>query len=135
MKIHVNPLKKSYNQSRETLEREVLAMNRIEREEKTISIMIDMYCKNEHEQDTICEECQKLKEYAYFRLSKCPFQEKKPACQNCKIHCYKPGMKDFVKDVMKKSGPKMILKHPYFAVMHVVDTMKTAPDLPKRESK
>ncbi|MEH7049787.1 MULTISPECIES: nitrous oxide-stimulated promoter family protein [Bacillus] len=133
MKIHVNPLKKSYNQSRETLEREALAMNRIEREEKTISIMIDMYCKNEHEQDTICEECQKLKEYAYFRLSKCPFQEKKPACQNCKIHCYKPDMKDFVKDVMKKSGPKMILKYPYFAVMHVVDTMKKAPDLPKRK--
>ncbi|WP_141547056.1 nitrous oxide-stimulated promoter family protein, partial [Bacillus pseudomycoides] len=110
MKIHVNPLKKSYNQSSETLEREALAMNRIEREEKTISIMIDMYCKSEHEQDTICEECQKLKEYAYFRLTKCPFQEKKPACQNCKIHCYKPDMKDFVKDVMKKSGPKMILK-------------------------
>ena len=132
MKIHVNPQKKSYNQSRETLEREALAMNRIEREEKTISIMIDMYCKNEHEQDTICEECQKLKEYAYFRLSNCPFQEKKPACQNCKIHCYKPDMKDFVKDVMK-SGPKMILKHPYFAVMHVVDTMKKAPDYRKEK--
>ncbi|PGB58831.1 nitrous oxide-stimulated promoter family protein [Bacillus toyonensis] len=108
-------------------------MNRIEREEKTISIMIDMYCKNEHKQDTICEKCQRLKDYAYFRLSKCPFQEKKPACQNCKIHRYRPDMKGLVKDVMKKSGPKMILKHPYFAVMHAVDTMKNPPHLPKRK--
>ncbi|MGH0599832.1 nitrous oxide-stimulated promoter family protein [Bacillus mycoides] len=108
-------------------------MNRIEREEKTISIMIDMYCKNEHKQNAICEKCQRLKDYAYFRLSKCPFQEKKPACQNCKIHCYKPDMKGLVKDVMKKSGPKMILKHPYFAVMHAVDIMKKSPDLPKRK--
>ncbi|MBE7128006.1 nitrous oxide-stimulated promoter family protein [Bacillus mycoides] len=108
-------------------------MNRIEREEKTISIMIDMYCKNEHKQDTICEKCQRLKDYAYFRLSKCPFQEKKPACQNCKIHCYKPDMKGLVKDVMKMSGPKMLLKHPYFAFMHAVDIMKKSPDLPKRK--
>ncbi|PEM23059.1 nitrous oxide-stimulated promoter family protein [Bacillus wiedmannii] len=108
-------------------------MNRIEREEKTISIMIDMYCKNEHQQNTLCEECQKLKDYAYFRLSKCPFQEKKPACQNCKIHCYKPDMKSLVKDVMKKSGPRMILKHPYLTLMHVVDTMKNPPSLPNRK--
>ncbi|MEB4820233.1 nitrous oxide-stimulated promoter family protein [Bacillus thuringiensis] len=96
-------------------------MNRIEREEKTISIMIDMYCKNEHKQDTICEECHKLKDYAYFRLSKCPFQEKKP------------DMKSLVKEVMKKSGPKMILRHPYFTLMHAVDIMKKFPDLPKRK--
>ncbi|KXY28647.1 hypothetical protein AT268_15330 [Bacillus cereus] len=108
-------------------------MNRIEREEKTISIMIDMYCKNEHKQDTICEKCQKLKDYAYFRLSKSPFQEKKPACQNCKIHCYKPDMKSLVKEVMKRSGPRMILKHPYLTLMHAVDTMKNPPSLPNRK--
>lgn len=107
-------------------------MDRMTRERETISLMIDMYCKTEHKQNTLCEECHKLKEYAFFRLSKCPFQEKKPACQNCKIHCYKPDMKVQVKEVMKKSGPKMIVKNPYFALMHVIDTFRKAPDLPRR---
>lgn len=97
--------------------------------------MIEMYCKTEHNQETLCEDCRKLEEYAFFRLSKCPFQEKKPACQNCTIHCYKPDMKAYVKDVMKKSGPRMIVRHPYLAIMHVVDTWKKAPELSKRKRK
>ena len=107
-------------------------MERMERERQTVSKMIHIYCKSEHQCEELCEECNKLEEYAYFRLSKCPFQEKKPACQNCKIHCYKPDMRAHVKDVMKKSGPKMIYKHPYFAIMHIVDSMRKAPDLPSR---
>ncbi|MGM9925648.1 MAG: nitrous oxide-stimulated promoter family protein [Bacillus sp. (in: firmicutes)] len=110
-------------------------MKRMEREEKTISMMISMYCKQEHKQDTLCDECRKLEEYAYFRLSKCPFQEKKPACQNCTIHCYKPDMKEHVKEVMRKSGPKMIFKSPYFAVMHMVDMLRKAPELPRKRRK
>lgn len=107
----------------------------MKREEETISIMIHMYCKSEHDQEFLCEECRKLKEYTHFRISKCPFQEKKPACQNCIIHCYKPGMKEYVKEVMKKSGPKMIFKHPYLAVLHIIDTLKKAPKFPERKTK
>ena len=107
-------------------------MDRMTRERETISLMIDMYCQSEHKQDTLCEQCQQLKDYAYFRLSKCPFQEKKPACQNCKIHCYKPDMKAQVKEVMRKSGPKVMFKNPYFAIMHICDCLRKAPDLPKR---
>ncbi len=110
-------------------------MDRMTRERKTISLMIEMYCQSEHKQESLCEQCQELKDYAFFRLSKCPFQEKKPACQNCKIHCYKPDMKEQVKLVMRKSGPKMLWKNPYFAIMHLVDTFKKAPDLPKRTRK
>ncbi len=110
-------------------------MERMMRERKTISLMIKMYCQSEHHQGSVCEECLELEKYAHFRLSKCPFQEKKPACQNCKIHCYKPDMKQQVKQVMRKSGPKMIWKNPYFAIMHLVDCTKEAPDLPKRKRK
>jgi len=107
----------------------------MERERKTISLMIDMYCKSEHEREELCDECRKLKDYAFFRLSKCPFQEQKPACQNCKIHCYKPDMKEFVKKVMRKSGPKMMWKHPYLAAMHVYDMFFEAPELPSKKNR
>lgn len=110
-------------------------MERMQRERETIVHMIELYCKSEHKQDELCESCVELKEYALFRLSKCPFQEKKPACQNCKVHCYKPDMKEQVKIVMRTSGPRMIWRHPYFAIMHIVDTFRKAPDLPKRTKK
>ncbi|MGN1385003.1 MAG: nitrous oxide-stimulated promoter family protein [Bacillus sp. (in: firmicutes)] len=107
-------------------------MNRMKRERQTISLMISLYCKSEHKQNELCEECQKLKDYAFFRLEKCPFQEKKPACQNCKIHCYKPDMRQQVKEVMRKSGPKVLVHNPYYAIMHLIDNFRKAPDLPKR---
>ncbi|WP_026089132.1 MULTISPECIES: nitrous oxide-stimulated promoter family protein [Bacillus] len=110
-------------------------MERMKRERETISNMIEIYCISEHKQEVLCDDCHKLREYAYFRLSKCPFQEKKPACQNCKIHCYKPDMKEQVKDVMRKSGPKMIYKHPYFAIMHIVDSCRKSPELPRKKKK
>jgi len=42
-------------------------------------------------------------------------------------------MKEHVKQVMSKTGPKVILHNPYFAIMHVFDTFRKAPDLPKRQ--
>lgn len=105
-------------------------MDRMERERKTISKMISLYCRSQHGSENLCEECRKLEEYAYFRLEKCPFQEKKPACQNCSIHCYKPDMKEQVKAVMKSSGPKMIVHNPYYAIMHIIDTFKKPPEWP-----
>ncbi|MGM9985806.1 MAG: nitrous oxide-stimulated promoter family protein [Bacillaceae bacterium] len=109
-------------------------MERMERERRTITYMIDLYCKTEHHMVERCDKCEELNKYAMFRLEKCPFQEKKPACQNCKIHCYKPDMKERVKDVMRVAGPKMLIKHPYFAMMHAVDVLRKAPEL-KRKSK
>lgn len=108
-------------------------MERMEREVVTIQKMIGLYCKSEHGTGELCSECAELDAYAQFRLSKCPFQEKKPACQKCKIHCYKPDMKEKVKVVMRKTGPKMLLHHPYLASMHVIDTFREAPKLPRRK--
>ncbi|MGN1400020.1 MAG: nitrous oxide-stimulated promoter family protein [Bacillus sp. (in: firmicutes)] len=110
-------------------------MDRMTRERQTISLMISLYCKSEHKQETLCERCRKLEEYAHFRLSKCPFQEKKPACQNCKIHCYKPDRRAEIKEVMRQTGPKVMCHNPYYAVMHIVDTFRKAPDLPLRKRK
>ena len=73
--------------------------------------MIKKYCHGKHgtKGEELCEECRALTEYALFRLEKCPF----------KIHCYKPDMRERIKDVMKWAGPRMIFTHPIFAMKHV----------------
>jgi hypothetical protein len=95
---------------------------RIRRERITIEKMIKLYCVKNHFSETdLCDECRELRDYARERLLKCPFKENKPVCTNCEVHCYKPEMKERVRDVMRFSGPKMIFRHPYLAVMHMIN--------------
>ena len=92
-----------------------------EKEKKLIPVMIRMYCHGKHKAkgEELCEECRQLTEYALLRLEKCPFKVNKKFCSFCKIHCYKPDMREKIKDVMKWAGPRMIFTHPVFAFKHV----------------
>lgn len=92
-----------------------------EKEKKLIPVMIRKYCRGKHgtKEEALCEECRALTEYALFRLEKCPFKVNKKFCSFCKIHCYKPDMRERIKDVMKWSGPRMMFTHPVFAMKHV----------------
>ena len=96
-------------------------LNAWEKERKLIPVMIKKYCHGKHgtKGDEVCKECGALTEYALFRLEKCPFQANKKFCSFCKIHCYKPDMRERIKDVMKWAGPRMIFTHPVFAFKHV----------------
>ena len=63
--------------------------------------------------------------YARVRLDKCRYGTEKPTCANCPTHCYKPAMRERVREVMRYSGPRMLRKHPVLAVAHLVDGHKT----------
>ena len=106
-------------------------MNRIEREIKTVGIMIHMYCRHRHQSDKPCGSCQELLDYARQRTLKCPFGEDKPVCAKCLIHCYNQEMRVKVKEVMKFSGPKMISVHPMLAIRHFMAARKEAPMIKK----
>ena len=61
---------------------------RMKREKKTIAYMVDIYCRGHHEtHGELCVECKQFQDYAYMRLDKCPFQDKKTTCGKCVIHC------------------------------------------------
>lgn len=95
-------------------------MTKVEREKKTIALMINIYCKKKHKsKDGLCEECQELLNYANTRLSNCKFGEEKTTCGKCPIHCYKKDMKKKVKQVMKFSGPRLILYNPIEVIRHL----------------
>lgn len=101
-------------------------MERMRRERETMEAMVRIYCKDHHRQDSICMACQSFLDFAWFRLEKCPFQQYKPACQNCKVHCYRSNqeMQQKAKEIMGYAGPRMMTKHPYFAVMHLFDKLR-----------
>ena len=91
-------------------------------EAETVHIMINMFCKGNHSSDGfLCDDCLELARYAESRVINCKFNNKKPVCGKCKIHCYKPSMREKIKMVMRYSGPRMIYKHPVMLAKHAID--------------
>lgn len=103
-----------------------------EREERTVARMIRIYCRKEHgTKKALCPDCAALLQYAVQRSENCPFMESKTFCSNCKVHCYKPEMREKIRAVMRFSGPRMILYHPVMAVRHVAESKKEKRRLEK----
>ena len=96
-----------------------MADSRMQRERKTIRALVRIYCRKNHKVKGLCPDCQMLLDYAMKKLDRCPFQEEKPTCANCHVHCYEPGMRERVRNVMRFSGPKMLFRHPVLAIKHL----------------
>ena len=71
-------------------------MTKIEREKRTIELMIKIYCKKKHKEKELCPECSELLEYALKRL-----------------------MKEKIKKVMRFSGPRLIIYNPIELIRHM----------------
>ncbi len=96
--------------------------NRIEREKRTVGIMVKMYCDHNHGKNrSLCDDCRELTEFASERIDKCIFQEDKPVCSECQVHCYRQDMRDKIKTVMRFSGPRMSFRHPILGIRHLID--------------
>ena len=96
-----------------------------EREKRIVSEMIALYCHRKHgTRGCICGDCAALNAYAETRSDKCPFMETKTFCSNCRVHCYKADMRQKICEVMRFSGPRMILHHPVMAVRHVIESKR-----------
>ena len=95
-------------------------MTRIDEEKRTVEKMIRLYCRRKEGNRELCPSCSELLEYAVVRLSRCRFGNDKSTCQKCPVHCYKPVMRDKMREVMRWAGPRMMLYHPVDAIRHLV---------------
>ena len=105
------------------------------REFNTIAAMLRMYCKAHHapQGEPLCPDCGELHDYAQRRLERCVFGAAKPTCAKCTVHCYKPAMRERVRQVMIWAGPRMLWRHPVLAVWHLIEGRRPAPLLTMRE--
>lgn len=112
---------------------------RMQREWRTLDAMIAITCRGSGHagraggRRALCPDCAELRAYAEQRLLRCPFGEEKPTCNNCQVHCYRPEMRQRVRAVMIFAGPRMLLRHPVLALLHLlVDERRPAPPRPAR---
>ena len=64
---------------------------------------------------------------ALARLERCKYGPDKPKCEACTTHCYKPAMRDAIREVMRYAGPRMLVRHPVMALGHTVDGLMKRP--------
>jgi len=99
------------------------------REWRSVEAMISLYCRAHHDSKSqLCPQCSTLAEYARNRLAACPYQQKKPTCSRCPIHCYKPSMRAQIQRIMRYAGPRMLWHHPLLALGHMRDGCRKPPD-------
>jgi hypothetical protein len=59
------------------------------------------------EQHRLCADCRDFLLYAFTRRLRCPL-DPKPVCKHCHVHCYRPGHRERVREVMRFSGKHLI---------------------------
>jgi hypothetical protein len=108
---------------------------RVVRERKTVTAMVRIYCRGQHgRRAELCDACTQLHAYAMCRLDRCPFGAEKPSCANCPVHCYKADRREEIRAVMRYAGPRMLWRHPFLAVMHLLDGRRMVKDLASRRT-
>jgi len=93
-------------------------------EQRTLVAMLEIYCRAKHDRVTrgdseLCDACQALLDYALARRARCVFLPNKKICARCPVHCYRSDMRQRVREVMRFSGPRMLLYHPLLTIAHL----------------
>jgi hypothetical protein len=73
----------------------------------------------------LCDKCATLLDYSNLRIQQCRFGAAKPVCACCEVHCFRPSARDDIRQVMRFSGPRMAMRHPYLAFHHLLDRRRS----------
>ena len=66
-----------------------------EKEKRVIQEMITLYCRKQHHELQLCKEC------------------------NCRVHCYRKEQREQIRQIMRYSGPRMLLHRPVMVLQHM----------------
>ena len=93
---------------------------------RILALFTSVYCQGHHNCERVplaalpeqlavlnrypcCQECLDFLSYAIERRLQCPITEN-PNCKHCQIHCYHAGHRDRVRQIMRYSGKKLIMR-------------------------
>jgi len=92
---------------------------------KVLAVFTSTYCRQHHKGDrqplvclpglgrrqaerySCCTDCRDLLSYAFDRRLRCPL-DPKPTCKHCPVHCYRPGHREKVREIMRFSGAYLL---------------------------
>jgi Nitrous oxide-stimulated promoter. len=100
------------------------------REYLAIKAMIEIYCRDHHQHESmLCSECQSLEAYVRRRYTRCVFEEGKGICTKCRIQCYRRNYRDRVDEVIRYGEIRLWRKNIRLAWYYLWDRLKPAPTM------
>lgn len=69
------------------------------------------------ERHRLCADCRDFLHYAFMRRLRCPL-DPKPVCKRCHVHCYRPGHRERVREIMRFSGRHLIRRGRIYLLWH-----------------
>ena len=111
--------------------------DRITREKEMLPEMVRIYCHGVHKtkKGELCPECRELTDYALNRLDRCRWGNNKNFCSQSPCHCYKPEMRPKIREVLRYSGPRIMLDHPLVGSIHGIETVKGVIQAKRKKKK
>ena len=106
---------------------------------KLLARFVELYCHDHHSDEprgefrlkgydvqrlhgsalSLCAECRKLLAHAFVKRTVCPM-DPKPICRKCPEHCYAPSYRARIREVMKHSGRKLVLRGRLDYLFHLI---------------
>ncbi len=110
---------------------------KLQRDLKVLADFIDCYCEHRHAERpkvlatlkthditaiagrpiALCGDCGKLLAHAFVKRTHCPM-DPKPQCKHCPNHCYHPKYRAEIQQVMRFSGPRLLLSGKVGYLLH-----------------
>lgn len=98
-------------------------MNR-NKKKKMIENLVSLFCEAKHRNPMLCESCAELLRYVTSRLNECPLDDEVSSCFMCPNYCYRPDMREKIKEVMRFSAPRILIHHPILMLNHLLHLRK-----------
>ena len=100
-------------------------MNLVSHDKDILETMIRLYCKRKHQKawqcngKNLCAQCESLRDYAFRRIDACKQDKRVITCKDCPVHCYSKSHKQAIREVMRFSGPRLLITHPLLVLKHL----------------
>jgi len=111
----------------------------VQKDLSMLALFVRVYCEGNHAEATkapfvlkgfdvpaisgreelcLCPGCTKLLMHAFIKRQACPM-DPKPMCKHCPSHCYAPLYRQQIREVMKYSGRKLVLRGRLDMLIHL----------------
>jgi hypothetical protein len=111
-----------------------------ENEARLLREMAYLYCRSKHsargglgKAAALCPDCAGLLDYALERTARCPFMETKTFCSACSVHCYSRERQEQIRELMRFSGSRLLLRHPVVCLRHIFTGLRAKKQLKRKD--
>lgn len=94
----------------------------VDKDRKTLEAIGFIYCDAHHDgpkdDASLCPSCREAVETTLERTQRCP-NNHDGNCQDCDIKCQRGAAQERIKEIMRYSAPRMLLRHPFMTFAYL----------------